>query len=122
MDPALQLIMYQLNNMESKMSAGQEEIKKNISCIEDKISSDVSANRSGQEEFEEKMTDKLDKRLKGVVTLVEQQSQELREEFNNESQETWRDLGVARGEIERTQRYLRLIAAWLKLDATRRES
>jgi hypothetical protein len=38
--------------------------------------------------LEEKVTETLDKLLKGVITVVEQQVQELREVFNNALQAT----------------------------------
>jgi hypothetical protein len=56
-DPSLKIIMEQLN----KMSAGQEE----ISTRQDKIESDIISIRAGQTEFEENMTDTLDKTAEG---------------------------------------------------------
>jgi hypothetical protein len=82
MDPTLQLITDQLNKldnvcagqdkMEDSMSAIKGEIKNDISGIQGRISIDISATRSCQEEFEMKMRNKLDKQLKGIVTVVEQ--------------------------------------------------
>jgi hypothetical protein len=47
--------------------------KNDISHIQDKISANISDIISDQEEFEKKMKDKLDKQMKGIVTVVEQQ-------------------------------------------------
>jgi hypothetical protein len=49
-----------ISAMETKISAGQEEMKD----IHDKIS-------TGQAEFEERMTDLLDRQVKGVITMVD---------------------------------------------------
>jgi hypothetical protein len=39
------------------MSVGQEEIKNDVSAIQDKTSADISAICCGQENFEEKVTE-----------------------------------------------------------------
>jgi hypothetical protein len=54
------------------MCTGQKEIK-----------NDMSAIKSGQAELEEKVTETLDKQLKGVIMVAEQEAQELREEFSS---------------------------------------
>jgi hypothetical protein len=81
-------IQEELKNNMLRIGADQEEVKNNIqgniSDIQDKIRADISAIRSGQAEFEEIITDKLDKQLKGVGTTVEQQTPKLHEEFNGE--------------------------------------
>jgi hypothetical protein len=59
--------MDQLKAIKNYTSTSQEEIKHYISAI-----------RSCQEEFEEKMTDKLDKQPKGIVNVVEKQTQGVR--------------------------------------------
>jgi hypothetical protein len=51
--------------------------------------------RSRQEEYEEKMIDNLDKQLKCVGNVVEQRTQEHREELNRALLDTRRDIGVA---------------------------
>jgi hypothetical protein len=75
-----------------------------ISVMETKKSADLSAIRSGQEEFEEKITGELDKQLKGVVNVVKQQTQKLGEGFDSELQGTRRVIGVARQCIEVARR------------------
>lgn len=68
MDPVLKLNIDQFNKVDSNISnlrAGQEEMR-----------NDIIATRCGQEQFEEKMTDKLHKQLKGVIKMVEEQTQE----------------------------------------------
>jgi hypothetical protein len=55
--------------LKSDMSSGQERISTEISVsqeeLRNKVSADMRAIRSSQAEFEEEMTDKVDKQLKG---------------------------------------------------------
>jgi hypothetical protein len=55
----------------------KNDIQEKISAIQDRIS-------TGQAELEERMTNNLDRQLKGVTTMVEQQVHKLCEEFNGE--------------------------------------
>jgi hypothetical protein len=41
------------------------------------------------------MTEMLDKNLKGIITVVKQQDQKLRNVFNSKLQVTWQEIGVA---------------------------
>jgi hypothetical protein len=52
------------------LSAGQEEIKNDISAFQGKVS-------PSQAKFEERMVDALEKQLESVTTEVEQQAQQL---------------------------------------------
>jgi hypothetical protein len=53
--------------------------------------SEISAIKCIQQEFEEKVTEKVDEHLKGVTSMVEQQTRNLREEFSSELGATRRD-------------------------------
>jgi translation initiation factor 2 alpha subunit (eIF-2alpha) len=116
MDPALQIIMDHLTEVDSnisdiradqnEMNDIQEQIKNDGSVIHDKVSSytsdihvDISAISAGQDEFEERMTEKTYKQMKKVATMVEQQAQKLREEFKSEFEKTRRDIEVKRRDI-----------------------
>jgi hypothetical protein len=116
MDRALQLNLKQVQELKTDMTTAKDKMQSNIrtshgeminstqdkiSDIQDKITSDISAIRFHQAELEERITDKPDKQLKGAVTVVEEQTQLLSEEFNSEIQETRR--------------------AWNQLDTTARE-
>jgi peptidoglycan hydrolase CwlO-like protein len=70
MDPALQLIMDQLRAMETKISAGQEE----MNDISDKISATQDRISASQTVFNERMTDTPGKQLKGITAMMEQQT------------------------------------------------
>jgi hypothetical protein len=61
----------------------------------------MSAIRSSQDELEEKMTEMLHKKLKGITTVVKQQAQNLHE-FNNELQVGWRDTEATQHNLEAT--------------------
>jgi gas vesicle protein len=94
-----------LNKMDNNISdihAGQDQMGNCISAIKEEIKTDISAIRSGQEGFEEKTTHKLEKQLKGVENVVEQHTQKFRDEFNNELQETRRDITESRQDKEAT--------------------
>jgi hypothetical protein len=80
---------------------------------------DISAISAGQAEFEEKITDKPDKQMKYVGTIVEPQTQKPREEFNSQLEETRRNIGVAGHDIEATRDILEAVRRYL--EATRRE-
>jgi DNA-binding protein YbaB len=59
-----------MSSIQENISAGQDKVENSISAIQAKISA-ISAIISGQAEFEKKITDKLDKQLKGLVIVVE---------------------------------------------------
>jgi hypothetical protein len=82
-----------ISGIQNKMSAGQEELRNNMSAI-----------RSGQTEFEEITTEMLDKQLKGVITVVEQRAWDLREEFNSEQQMAQSNIEGTRHSLEGTCR------------------
>jgi hypothetical protein len=50
--------------------------------------------KTAQTEFEESVTDALDRQLKGIMTVVKQQVQKLCEEFCSELQVTSHDVEV----------------------------
>jgi BMFP domain-containing protein YqiC len=64
----------------------QQQIKNDISAIQNNVSTDISAIRSSLAEFEKKIMDKLNRQLKGITTVVKQQTQKLCKEFNSEIQ------------------------------------
>jgi polyhydroxyalkanoate synthesis regulator phasin len=70
-----------ISAMETKTNAGQEELRQEISAFQERI-------KAGQAEFEERVTCTLDTQLKSVTTRVEQQAQELRDDFSKEIQVT----------------------------------
>jgi hypothetical protein len=72
-----------------------------ISTGQDKVESNVSTIRAGQTEFEEKMTDMLDRHLKGIITDVKWHAKNLHE-FNSELQVIRQDNEVAQWNIEAT--------------------
>jgi uncharacterized phage infection (PIP) family protein YhgE len=71
--------------VEDKISATQEQLKNDlqdeISAIKEDLRSELSDLRAGQTELEERVADKLDKQLKGVTSMVEQQRWNLREDL-----------------------------------------
>jgi hypothetical protein len=69
--------------METKIKASQGEVTQGISAFQERII-------AGQAEFEERATRTLDTQLKSVTTRVEQQAQELRDDFNKETRATQR--------------------------------
>jgi gas vesicle protein len=96
LDPTLQLVIDQFKAMKDYISAGQEAVKSGIranisairsgqeefkeeiksdgSAIKDEIKNDVIAMQdksAGQTEFEEQVTDTLNKQLKGVTEMVQ---------------------------------------------------
>jgi hypothetical protein len=56
--------------METKINAGQEELRCEVSAFQDKIS-------ATQDEIEERIADTLEEQLKGVTTRVEQEAKIL---------------------------------------------
>jgi predicted RNase H-like nuclease (RuvC/YqgF family) len=71
----------------SYLRAGQEDLRSEVCAMEDK-------RRTA--ELEERRTDKLDKQLKGVTSMVEQQMRNLREDI----EVTGRDMQVTRRAFE----------------------
>jgi hypothetical protein len=65
----LKKLVEQLNKAEAKISTGQEQMT-----------------RAGQAESKEKSTDKPDKEIKHIITILEQQAQILCKELNTETQ------------------------------------
>jgi hypothetical protein len=81
-----------INTMETKTSPNQKKMKNDI---QEQVRNDISAIRYSHVEFEEKIMDKLDKHLKGIVTVAEQQTQKLCKVFSCESQVTQQDIELA---------------------------
>jgi hypothetical protein len=91
-----------------RIGASKEEMKNYIqgkrSNIQDKISADICAIRSGQAEFEQKITYKLETQLKAAGTVVKQQTQILRQEFSSEIQEARLDVQATHRDLQATRR------------------
>jgi hypothetical protein len=83
------------DKVESNKCAGQDTMESKIRGAKKELKNDASAFRSDQTEFG-KMTEMLNKGFKGVITIVEQQAQNFREEFNSELQTTRQDIEVAK--------------------------
>jgi hypothetical protein len=80
-----------ISTIQDKMETNVTQLKNDMiktSAHQDKAESDISAIRNGQTEFEEKITDTLQKRLRSIIIMVEKQAQNLCEEFNSELQAT----------------------------------
>jgi outer membrane murein-binding lipoprotein Lpp len=75
----------------SDLRAGQEDLRSEVSAMEVKIN-------AGQAELEERVTDKLDKQLKGVTSMVEQQTRNLREGIEATRRDT-EDTAKLRGPV-----------------------
>jgi predicted nucleic acid-binding Zn-ribbon protein len=110
MDLTLQLIMEQLkrtegtgqDKAENSISANFEEIKNDISgiqykigCGQEELRNEISSFTSNQAELEKEVTEMINKQLKGVITVGEQQVQEMHEEFSNQLQVMIRNTRVA---------------------------
>jgi gas vesicle protein len=61
----------------SNSTKGQQELKKDISACQEEVKCEMSAIHAGQSKFEEMITDTLDRQSKGVMEVVQQQTQEF---------------------------------------------
>jgi hypothetical protein len=66
------------------MNTGQEEVRKDMSTCQDQLvpcqrelKNEISAVKAAQNEFEETITNMLDRQLKGIMSVVQQQPQSL---------------------------------------------
>jgi hypothetical protein len=128
MDSAQQLIREQLN----KLSAGQEEVKTDITtvssgqekiidelktdicavsyelktdilAVQEKVSAMEDKTNADQAELEQRLKDKLVKQLKGVASIVEQQTRNLREDLSRNIEATRKDVEATRRDLEATR-------------------
>jgi regulator of PEP synthase PpsR (kinase-PPPase family) len=68
----------------------------------EELKNDIHAITSGHTKFEEKITEMLDKELKGITTMVKEQVQNLCKEMNGEMQVTQQDTEATRHNLKAT--------------------
>jgi hypothetical protein len=101
--------------MKNDVCTSQGELKQEISDIKEELKNGICAVWSSQSKFKERITCMLDTQLKSVTTQVEQQAQELWDDFNKELQViqekievTWQDvLETIRSDLEATRQDFR---------------
>jgi hypothetical protein len=84
--------------LETKINAGQEELRQEISDFQERI-------RAGQAEFEERVTCTVDTQLRNMSSMVEQQTRNLRENLVRNIEATRQDFETQLAALEaRTRR------------------
>jgi uncharacterized membrane protein YccC len=82
--------------METKINAGQEELRQEISAFQDRI-------KAGQAQFEERVTCTVDTQLKNVTSMVEQQTHNLHEDLHRNIEATRQDVEATRRDLDATK-------------------
>jgi hypothetical protein len=98
--------------LETKINAGQEELRREISDFQERI-------RAGQDEFEERVTSTVNTWLEDVLSMVEQQTRNLREDLSKNIEATRQDVEATRRDLGATQRDLETQLAALQVQTRR---